>query len=360
MERNWGAGSSELKCEVSTEVVDAGFGLNHSELMIASGDLIVFQKLPHDNFPNVVVANVITKETWRVTMEPNFTWEEVDINDSLLAIWSSSENVDTADSYTTTLKVWSVKSKEKLLEEVIPKFHHLVFDLDKSSSLPMIVLILEEKVEVLSFEDTSLSRYELAFDVDVGYRWNFSNLLSSYITHSFENEQDEFISIFVWKIDDKNRQIENHKSLPIFDSQPDDDTEENGVKVLILNAVYVSSCFVVSCFKERTWFITILNDDGDFIKEVETDLDDRYDSYTHVDFFIYGKRLFVAFNTRASLSLFKFDLEELRNVLYRKLEALIQDSTLFHAFITNKTSIASVTDQGDVLVMKKMNFWPNN
>ena len=210
----------------------------------------------------------------------------------------------------------------------------------------------------------------MAFDdVDIGYRWNFSNLLSSYITHSFENEQDEFISIFVWKIDDKNKQIENHKSLPSFDNQPDDEAEENGVKELVQNAVYVSSCYVVSGCKERTWVITILNDDGDFIKEVETDLDDRH-AYTHFDFFIYGKRLFVALNignSHASLSLFKFDLEELlslepkRNVFCRKLEALIQDSTLFHhLFITNKTSIASVTDQDDFLVMKKMNFWPND
>ena len=177
----------------------------------------------------------------------------------------------------------------------------------------MIVLILEEKVEVLSFEDISLSRYEFAFDVDVGYRWNFSNLLSSYITHSFENRQNAFISIFVWKIDDKNKQIENHKSLPSFDNYPDDDTEENWVKLLVQNAVYVSSCYVVSGCKERTWVITILNDDGDFIKEVETDLDDRH-IYTHFDFFIYGKRLFVAFNTRASLSLFKFDLQEIGGV----------------------------------------------
>ena len=114
------------------------------------------------------------------------------------------------------------------------------------------------------------------------------------------------------------------------------------MKVLILNAVYVSSCFVVSCFKERTWFITILNDDGDFIKEVETDLDDRYDSYTHVDFFIYGKRLFVAFNTRASLSLFKFDLEELlslepkRNVFYKKLLSLYSSDSNFEKIVRDR------------------------
>ena len=138
------------------------------------------------------------------------------------------------------------------------------------------------------------------------------------------------------------------------------------MKELVLNAGYVSSCFVVSGFKERTWVITILNDDGDFIKEVETDLDDRHDFYTHFDFFIYGKRLFVALYSRASLSLFKFDLEELlsldpKRIFYWKLEALIQDSMLHHAFITNKTSIGSVTDQDDGnFQIKEMNFWSDN
>ena len=360
LERNWGAGSGDLKYDVSLEVYEPG--LKHSDIMAATGDYLVIKKFYPKDFPNVAVANVITKDLWQVTMEPKFSRDEVLINDSLLAIWSSSDLEDDAGSYSATVKVWSVESKEKLLERVVPKFYNLVFEFDKSSSLPMIVLILEEKIEILSFDDTSISKCEFAFDVDVGYRWSFSNFVFPYILHCFDQRQDDFkISIFVWKIDTKTNQIENHKSLPCIKNFHM--TDENEVVMLVSDAVYVSSCFVVAGYDERNCVVTILNDDGDFFREVEINIK-KYDFCGGAYFFIHGRRLFVKLDG-ATCAIFKLDLKELlsvdstRNVLYRKLVALKQNTTRHHVFVTDKTSIASVTNKGiSKFKIKKMNFWP--
>ena len=267
LERNWGAGSDELKYEVSSEVFDTG--VESCEILTSSGDYLVLRKLPHEDFPNIVVANVVTKTTWQVTMEPKFDTRNVCINDSILAIWSTAEDSDHDDDdtewpgYIATLKVWSVRSKEILLEEVIPNFEHLKFDLERSSSLSMIAVILRDKVEVLSFDDTSISRFELAFDLDIGWSWHFSNMVFPYILHCFDNNQDEFISICVWKIDDEKKQMESHKSLPRFDNCHIVAASEHDIEEVYLvdNAVYESSCFVVTnCYKGEC-IITILNEE---------------------------------------------------------------------------------------------------
>ena len=258
LERNWGATSNVLKYELSTEVFDSGF--KHSDIISAFGDYLVIAKHAHgDDFPATVVINAITKDMWQLTMEnEKFKGKEVFINDSILAIWSRDFFAASA-----TLKVWSVRSKEKLLDEVIPKFDHLVFDLDRASSLPMVVLILQEKVEVLTFGETSISsRYELAFDVDDGYQWYYSNLVFPYLLHCFDNDEGDFISLFVWKIDDENKQIEHHTSIPNFDNLIHV-TEDGMESVLVENGIYIPFSFVVTTRNKRNWVIKILNDEGD-------------------------------------------------------------------------------------------------
>ena len=368
LERNWGAGSDELKYEVSSEVFDTG--VESCAMLTASGDYLVLRKLPHEDFPNIVVANVVTKTTWQVTMEPKFDTRNVCINDSLLAIWSTAEDYDHDDDdtewpgYIATLKVWSVRSKEILLEEVIPNFEHLVFDLDRSSSLSMIAVILRDKVEVLSFDDTSISRFELAFDLDIGWSWHFSNMVFPYILHCFDNNQDEFISICVWKIDDEKKQMESHKSLPRFDNCHIVTSEHDIEEVyLVDNAVYVSSCFVVTnCYKGKC-IITILNEEGDFIREVKVNIN-RPDWFMNANILIHGKRLFLKINS-VNCEIFKFDLKELLTLEsnqegFYKLVPLKQGS-IDQLIVTNKTSIASVTENGEGKIkIQKMNFWPTN
>ena len=68
LDRNWGATSEVLKYELSSEVFDSGF--KHSDIFAAFGDHLVIGKQPYgDDFPAIVILNVITKDMWQVTME---------------------------------------------------------------------------------------------------------------------------------------------------------------------------------------------------------------------------------------------------------------------------------------------------
>ena len=357
LDRNWGATSEVLKYELSSEVFDSGF--KHSDIFAAFGDHLVIGKQPYgDDFPAIVVINVITKDTWQVTMEnETFNGEEVFINDSILAIWSWPW----ASGSNATLKVWSVKSKEKLLDEVIPTLESVVFDLDRSSSLPLIVLILEQKVEALKFGDNSISRYELAFDVDDGYQWYYSNLVFPYLLHCFDNDEDDFISLFVWKIDDENKQIEHHTSIPNFDNvHVAEDGEESE---LVENGIYIPSSFVVATHNKRICVIKILNDEGDLIRKLRINFYKDTDLWWNANFFIHRKRVFLSLDDGIyRIAIYKIELKKLLSLKgFRKLTALIQSRFRTHVFVTNKTSIASVTDYGEGnFKIRRMNFWPTN
>ena len=191
-------------------------------------------------------------------------------------------------------------------------------------------------------------------------QWSFSKCVFPYILHCFDQAHGDFVSIFVWKINDKKKHIVNHKSLPIFNNFHM--TEENEVEMLVADAVYVSSCFVVTGCNRSNCVVTILNDDGDFIREVEINIQ-KYDFYEGAYFIIYGRRLFVKLDGANAIFKLDLDLEELlsedsnRNVLYRNLMTLKHDTT--GLFLIDKTSIASVTDKGNGKIkIKKRNFWP--
>ena len=259
-----------------------------------------------------------------------------------------------------------------MLKEIYPDEVNcsLEMDLDKSSSLPMVILFTDDKAEVLSFDNNNtISRYEMAYNVGVGYRRCNSNLVFPYLLNCFVNDNDNNDQgpISVWKIDDRNKQIVNHKFLPNFYNKS---VIDNGVEMrLVGNVMYVSSCFVLAICTRSDCIITVLNDDGDLIREVEINIFGNPRAYIKQEayFFMYGKRLFIS-QDNESYKVYKMDLDELLRldfdgrIPYVKFEELKQDLTKEHFYIISKTSIASATgDENEKnLVIKKMNFWPTN
>jgi len=206
---------------------------------------------------NVKVFNVVTKDTWTVG---NFGPLWVDYDDILVSIsktllsitFLSHFNEDGDACY--DLKLFSMETREILLEDELYNIGCVRVDL--SSSLPLLVILYETNVKVLSFDkDTYLrnrAHTETSCYTDAplhfdgwqgGNGYSYSNLEFPYMCH-FQGIHDDCweirnTSAFVWKIDDGEKKVESHKFVADFD------TYLRLSEELVAAVHYISSSFVV-------------------------------------------------------------------------------------------------------------------
>ena len=362
LDSNWGNGVGDVKFALLSKTIDTSF--NHLTgpviVVAASESYVVIGPGPPAlgrTTKELAVMNIDTEELWQLDESTLFGGEpeikmEVFIDNNILAVWLKQRFDFTA------IKVWSTRTKALLFEEEC-LIDDIVFDRSTpSSSLSRLIHVLEDKVEMLSFNDNTLvSRFSSPQDFEG--RSGFSSFVFPHILHC------QFLGVFVLKVDEETEQIVTIKHLP------DSDNFADGQEVL-LDAIYVSSTFVASTSRieqypyddvwtnVRNCVIKILNDEGQLIRKLELDSYQR----GHMDTKIHLHRNWLLVERLRDFTIFKLDMEQLLcldasdNTPIKKLE-LGREAYQFYKIILSKTSISGwrVDYLNGKLELKRLDFW---
>ena len=372
LEKNWKTNSFVE----TSEIIDVG--VNTSRVIAASGDYIVIKSGAEE--PKVIVINVITKDKWifedvgDVTAE-NSTTKAV-VNNKIVALWSVPVYEDG-----TTLIVCSLKTKEVLFRENLSNYLNVVL-VDSSST--MLVLLFQDKIDVLSFNDEgSMLVSRTSCPVNHQDTTRFINYAPPYILHC------TWSALNVWKIDYERKQVELHKHVPDFEIFF---RKANGEALHFhhnppLNATYVASHFIVVNATEIDYdddmywaydeedmpgymcVLLILNEDGERIREIQVNAFRFKDVDTKLH--VLGNQLLV--EADEGCKMFKFYIPEVLNpdpnqaITCHELPELqhlpeLQQEYFDDIYFFNKTSIASVKHYhgSNNIKVRSFNFWATN
>lgn len=370
LDNNWGHGSGDVKCTLSTKMMD-NLALGSCVVVAAaSEDYVALEPGPtmtgyrDVEDQKLAVFNMKTEELWKIdlfdligTGDENM---EVLINNNILAVTSADVS--------TNVKIWSIGTRKVVFQEDTNKFIHKLV-LQSFSSVSWVALVRENELELLKFDGDALG-----FRHGCPYNFgciSFSNFVFPHILlGEFLKVRDGWgnYSILVWKVDDENEKIVNHKYLPDSSSF----THEN---IFIYDAIYVSSSFVISTCNSQErpcndgWtfvencIIKIVNEDGELIRELEIVDYDSPPVSTKLQ--INGNRLLVELIRECVI--FKLDLKDLlsgeenEKVSFKKLNQLKQESDLYYKTVINKTSISRVhvpyNNDMKEMEIKRLDFW---
>jgi len=236
------------------------------------------------------------------------------------------------------------------------------------------------KVEVLSFNNGFFSRYSCHSDVPIhfddddlddnnedngggGVSWTYSNhLMSSNMCHlqytdALDQGQIANFSAFVWKIDDKKKNVKRIKYFPDFGSC----LQLREEKVFSVTATYVSSSFVVVTIEAHdVSLLRVLNDEGELLRSVHLDgkINEFFGFFTHENVLFVESEYMDEVEVSYSYGLMAlFDLEDLlkpeqNNMPMLKIYPELMQEKGFH--LTDHTSISSITIvEGDETKNKK-------
>ena len=202
-----------------------------------SENYCVLQTKVGTKFHEIQVLNIETEETWKLgkvgPVSKNCS-PEILVNEKLLVIRFSR-----SDKY-STLKVWSIKTHELLFEnDKIQELHLHRTLLD--DSLASVTLFQTDKVEVLSFNGTSISK-SVCYTEELNEEVLFARVAFPYILFSHMNH---IHSMIIWKWDESRRTNKIREYKEIFDFKGFVNGEDDG-NWDVTDATFVNSLFIAS------------------------------------------------------------------------------------------------------------------
>ena len=369
-----------VKTVETIEVVDLGVDGKEREfdMLNVFENNIVFQsddEYNREDYINLMVYNLVTRDTWTVGSIGPLAKEDTSINKTLLAI-NYKSNINLVRLGHKVLKVFSLETKAVVFEDIVPDTLCKI-QLDQSSS--RLILLYTMKIEVLSFNNNSFSRfscntqvplhfddYESAVENDVNVMcWESATYMSFPNLSHFETSEEDGkhqISAFVWKIDDQKKQIKRHKYFADFGSC----LQLTYDKIALMGAFYVSSSFIVITEEDPSlnaesynFLLKVLNEEGELLKRIQ--LNDH--SFEMFGTYMYENRLVInSFGRRGKGETNVFNLKELlnseanNNVSMKRFPELNLENSFYSL---DCTSIVNVDPEEKEIIVSRLDFWVN-
>ena len=348
------------------------WGACENNIVIKSDD-----RYNRDNYINLMVYNLVTKDTCRIgSIGPLANESEgvlyFHISKTLFAICYKSD-INLLRSEHKVLKVFSLETKEIVFEDIVPDTVCKV-QIDQSSSL--LVLLHSTKIEVLSFNNNSLSRFstntqlplhfeddESAVENDVNVTCWYSETSMSFpnLSHFEVNEENGKyqISAFVWKINDEKKQVKRHKYYADFGSY----LQLTHDKKVFWEAFYVSSSFIVITkdghdAKSINYLLKVLNDEGELLKTIQFN-----PRFGYLGSYMHENRLVIhSLEEGVKFEMNMFDLRELlnseanNNLSMKRFPGHVVNYDLV---FSDDTSITIIDLEKGKLIVRRLDFWVN-
>ena len=363
LENNWSVRNP--KYEETEEYFDVA-KLNFSPCSAASENYMVIRRRQSIDFHDIHVFNIKTKDVWSLDIIGSYDHIATEVNNNILAC----HLVPSFWGKKSTVKVWSMKNHELLFEEEV--FELLSMLHDEASNI--LVLIQSDKIEVLSFDESSVSVSRCVNQDEsittVFDEVNVSRIAFPYIL--FSNIQPHSHSMFTWHWDENRKEISRFMFIENFEKFVfgSENGEGDNDRYKISDATYVKNTFVtITCTDHAgdyenaiaidysaTSVIRVLNDNGEILRRIE--LKGQFPSVNIV--LVNEHKILVDFEDVGYLRM--FDLRELltpgtNEMPYAILN--IKSGKVNNHYVMKKTGVASfATSMRDGGVqMKELNFW---
>ena len=217
-------------------------------------------------------------------------WYDIALSDSIVAVKTPVKAIFPVSN----LQVWSLETKEKLVDEDVEGLHHV--ECSRTFSDENILIIFGYTVEVWDFEDPANIRKILAWADNSAFQ--AGHFFKKFITQCLYFSESDLHQIFVWKFDRDQAQLNDHIFVPDLNNFT---VLRTGARVSynVHEIMYIGNCFLVSChvpfpgvpFQLRSLSVRVLGDDGLLMREVFMP---QFDPDAMVGFFIREKRVLFA------------------------------------------------------------------
>ena len=375
----------DLKYDINKEILD--IGVKNLYICASCQDHVVFMSpdsFKRRKYIDLFVYNMKTKDIWKVAKSDPLRLQvngsiykpQVLVNESILAvhcILQRSNQNDMIYNGVDSIKVWSMQTKELMFDE--DRIEFLDMQMDNYSSL--LILTFVDKNEVLSFKSDILSRYSVEIDgppLEPNRNHIFVSPYYLYVEEQVDlyDQEDQQLEVdgncrlFLWKVDDTNKQILLEKYVedyhPFLHFLPD-------TKEWIKDVIYVFNFFIIASEwedeenNEELLTIKVVNDSGEILTKF------LFENWCcSSEFSIYEQKRLLVFNADSEVIIFSMkellSCEANQTVFKRLQQPLLQgeDKTrpsLNHLAKTH-TSLAIlnvVGKEGKHLQMRKYDFW---
>ena len=245
----------------------------------------------------IQIYDVTEKTFWEIPnvfenlyFKAKYNYFDVVISDKLVAVKTKVKSVFPVSN----LQVWSIQSREKLIDEDIDNLHHV--EASRTFSDDNILVIFGDSVEVWDFEDHPNTRRVLAWADNSAF--SSGHFFKMFITQNLYFTQSQLHQIYVWKYEREQAIVRQHVFVMDFKEFT---VLRTGVKVSykVHEIVYIGNCFLVSCrvpfpgepFQDRSLSVRVLGDNGLLLREVFMP---QFDCDAIVGFFIRENRMLFA------------------------------------------------------------------
>ena len=341
-----------------------------------SNSFLVYESL--QEYEKFALINIDSREVWVIEEnKSNFQTFQVKINNNIIAIYKE-------DSMKKgKLKAYSIKNRQLIFEEEITKLLDLL--IDSTTSAMLVVLITEDYIKTLSFQNFGSTVQRINRGVHTPSKPHFSHLEADFLSFGIYDEDNQTSSFHVWMIDPKNDYIHSYKNIQDLETFVHGVVSKNN---LLHKALYIPSLIIShgcnSLNNSDTCCIRILNEEGDLMKQII--FNDFFDDCLgEINFLTSSNRthLFILRKTRNEGLYFteippenggQFEEENISNTKLQDLEQLRDDTfyitKLECTYVINSTSVASISikensmyensNNNCMFTVKKLQFWGHN
>ena len=363
MERTWRQGDGDL----NTEWLDLEFP-DSAYVDCYSSELMAIRSRMGTDLRNVKlqIFNALDNTFWAVPQPFHFVADRalgnnyrLYMSDSLLGIRVQLKTAEHLEN----LVVWSIKEKDKILDENIALLRHVQTGKTKEHS-DIMVLFTRNYIDVCQFETTTnISRIRVAVETTAHFD---GNLHFPYLMQVFDSPDLVGTALTVWTMEKEPLALE--KKIVVEDLD-EFFHMENGDEIIfpVEDIVYLGQGFLISCQiplpggPNGSFLLCfrIIDDNGNTIKQYNLP---EFSSDAYVNFYLFEKRLVVTIDDYVMV--YKDDTDQLcdpnftRPIDFQILDDL-QGNTEVMLRKVEASTVSIVTFFGGMQMIKKrtLNFW---
>ena len=374
----------DLKYDNTQELVD--IGVKNLHICASFQDHVVFtspDSFKRRKYLDLFVYNLKTKNIWKVAKLGPLRFQvngsiyrpQVLVNESILAVHCILQRVSPSDiiyNAVDSIKVWSMQTKELMLDKDLVQF--LDMQMDSYSSL--LILTFENRNVVLSFKGDVLSTYSVEIEgPPLEPNWNkiFVSPYYLYVEDQVDlddaedpqQQEDGTSRLLLWRVDDINNQIVLEKYVEDYHTflhfTPD-------TKEWMKDIIYVDNHFIVASEwedlenNEELLTIKVVNNNGEILTKFQ------FENWCcSSEFSIYEQKRLLVFNAVGEIIIFSMkDLLscEANQTVFKRLKHDLQREDAPRPRLTHLTkthtslsTLNVVGKEGKHLQIRKLDFW---